>query len=188
MNYQLENITKSDLHPNKLKRLHAFGLTPYRIPIRLKGLSSEGEQWRCHTNVVSMVKRYGGKRLIGQKVIVHEGGVVELNGHSVWITPENKTVCITKRNHTPEELSKGYFIFIPRMVDETPISLDNQTIHYDCLFNHKRVFMLHPFASEGSAELDAMPLKGFRKWKDKLFHYSLRKMQENSTFLLDRVQ
>ena len=92
-----ETVRHSSTVERKLAKL---GLrNPIAVPIRMKGLSSEGDLQRCITNVEKMVVRYGGKVVVGMSY--KEGGELgaRIGRHAVWITPEGKAVCITKANY-----------------------------------------------------------------------------------------
>jgi len=87
-----------------------------KVPKRKKGLTSSGKANNCHDNVFQLVSTFGGRHKHGfllrefpsdrlqQQVIkhplTHEDVEVDsfLGGlcyHSVWLTPENKLVCVT---------------------------------------------------------------------------------------------
>ena len=71
------------------------------VPIRQNGLSSKGIKLRCLQNVANMVAQYGGQMMIG--MIYRKGNIsgdLNVAKHAVWITPEGKAVCITKKNYT----------------------------------------------------------------------------------------
>ena len=142
MNFKYDNIDNQDLHPKKQKMLKQLGLPiSIRVPIRMRGLSSTGTPSLCHNNVTKMVKRYGGKRLVGHTIESHKGGL-EVLDHSVWITPENKIVCITKGNYSKEIVDKGYVIFLPREIDETPNTLVKNS-YYDFVVRGNSVEFLN---------------------------------------------
>jgi len=65
-----------------------------------------GRRGSCHPNVYSLTKRIGGEMLRGY-VIVPNGEKYLLFYHSVWITPEGKTICITDMDLENE------YLFIP---------------------------------------------------------------------------
>jgi hypothetical protein len=71
------------------------------VPIRQNGLSSKGIKLRCLQNVANMVAQYGGQMMIG---MIYRKGNKSVERcfvkHAVWITPEGKAVCITKKNYT----------------------------------------------------------------------------------------
>jgi hypothetical protein len=93
-----------------------------RVPIRTKGLTGSGRPNKCHGNVMGIVNRFGGKILRGYSVTYHTDGMVTFLYHSVWITPEGKSVCVTNnygnsRNWKDQSLirkgDKEYMLFIP---------------------------------------------------------------------------
>jgi len=93
-----------------------------RVPIRTKGLTGSGTRKKCHSNVLGIVKRFEGQILRGYSVNVFKTGYVSLLYHSVWITPEGKSVCITN-NYDNKDLQtedciirkgdKEYMLFLP---------------------------------------------------------------------------
>jgi hypothetical protein len=142
MNFKYHNIDSQDLLPKKQKMLKQLGLPiSIRVPIRMRGLSSTGTPSLCHNNVTKMVKRYGGKRLVGHTIESHKGGL-EVFDHSVWITPENKVVCITKGNYSKEIIKKGYIVFQPREIDASPDTLLKNS-YYDFVVRGKSVVFVN---------------------------------------------
>ena len=184
MSFEYANTDTSDLSIKMIKKLNSVGLKVIRVPIRMSGVSSQGQLSKCHINVKKIVKKYGGKRLIGHTIKVHEDGI-EAFDHSVWITPENKVVCICKVNRSQEELKKGYVLFIPRMIDENPDSVDKESINYDFWITGKRFFAIHPYASKGNPFVGGVRLKNARQWVYKKYHYSLEGMSDKNTYLED---
>lgn len=64
---------------------------------RMRGLTGHGQIRDCHWNVGKLVKRYGGKRVTGYSV--HQDvvkGYLRFYFHSVWLTPENELVDVTR--------------------------------------------------------------------------------------------
>ena len=121
MSFEYANTDTSDLSIKMIKKLNSVGLKVIRVPIRMSGVSSQGQLSKCHINVKKIVKKYGGKRLIGHTIKVHEDGI-EAFDHSVWITPEGKTICITD---VDVDLENEY-LFIPiglGLISLKPISL-----------------------------------------------------------------
>jgi len=184
MSFKYEDADTSDLSYTMTKKLTSVGLKVIRVPIRMSGVSSQGEWMQCHVNVKKIVKKYGGKRLIGHTLDSYEYGI-EAVAHSVWITPENKVVCICKSNRSEEELKKGYFLFIPRMIDENPYSLDEDSVHYDFAIIGKRFFVIHPYASVTELPIDSVRLKNARQWLCKKIDFSLKRMFDTNTYLED---
>jgi len=182
MSFEYANTDTSDLSIKMIKKLNSVGLKVIRVPIRMSGVSSQGQLSKCHINVKKIVKKYGGKRLIGHTIKVHEDGI-EAFDHSVWITPENKVVCICKVNRSEEELDKGYVLFIPRMIDENLDSLDKESINYDFIIVGKRFLAIHPFASKGTPYACNVRLKNAEKWLCKKYSYSLEGMFNTNTYL-----
>ena len=43
-----------------------------------------------------IVQRYGGRRLIGQTISVHENGDIETFNHSVWIKKKTKLFVLVR--------------------------------------------------------------------------------------------
>jgi hypothetical protein len=78
---------------------------PIKVPLRKNGMTSSGIEYHCHPNVQLLVNKFGGKRLVGyilqetskkyNRVRTKE---FELFYHSVWITPEDITVDVTKKS------------------------------------------------------------------------------------------
>ena len=184
MSFEYENVDTSDLSYTLTRKLTSIGLKVIRVPIRMSGVSSQGEWMQCHMNVKRIVQKYGGKRLIGHTLHIDKDGIESI-GHSVWITPENKVVCICKVNRSQEELKKGYVLFIPRMIDENPDSVDKESINYDFWITGKRFFAIHPYASKGNPFVGGVRLKNARQWVYKKYHYSLEGMSDKNTYLED---
>ena len=129
---EYELADETDLPAHGLRKLADLGLKPIRVPIRMNGISSQGEYMQCHWNVKKIVRRYGGKRLIGQEIAhFKECDSIEAFCHSVWITPEQKVVCISKSNYKGDELKKGYIVFVARQIDEIPNILNDPRMHID---------------------------------------------------------
>lgn len=86
---------------------HAGLTSQLSVPIRSKGLSSQGDKNKCITNVMKMVYRYGGELLIGFVYRPNYGAVdypSDFIRHAVWVTPEGNAVCITAQNYeNPED-------------------------------------------------------------------------------------
>jgi hypothetical protein len=78
-----------------------FGLrNPIAVPIRTKGLSSQGDRKSCLPNVIKMAHRYGGQLLVGWVYReTPEGFSDDLMRHAVWVTPEGRAVCVTHANY-----------------------------------------------------------------------------------------
>ena len=67
------------------------------IKKRTRGLTGNSQFRDCHWNVGKLVKRYGGKRVTGYSVQQDTGkGYVRFYFHSVWLTPENELVDVTR--------------------------------------------------------------------------------------------
>ena len=184
INFKYENVDNSDMSYTLRQKLISLGLKAIRVPIRMNGISSQGEYMQCHANVKKIVQKYGGKRLIGQTLKVHEDGAVEAFNHSVWITPENKVVDICKANRSKEELEKGYIVFIPRMIDENPNTLHEETIHFDFVLAGNKYYVLHPFAVQNGA-MQCVHKSKARTLLNNKYNYSLEKMMSLNTYLED---
>ena len=90
---------------------------PIKVPIRKRGMTSSGEEFRCHTNVETIICVYGGRRMIGYNIGVKDGRM-NLMSHSLWITPENELVDVTKKHKEQNlwKINKGdldFQYFIP---------------------------------------------------------------------------
>ena len=184
INFKYENVDNSDMSYTLRQKLISLGLKAIRVPIRMNGISSQGEYMQCHANVKKIVQKYGGKRLIGQTLEVHEDGAVEALHHSVWITPENKVVDICKANRSKEELEKGYIVFIPRMIDENPNTLHEETIHFDFVLAGNKYYVLHPFADQNGV-LECVNKSKANTLINNKFNYSLGQMMSKNTYLED---
>ena len=185
MNFEHEYATNSDVSYKVLRQLNLIGMKPIKVPVRMNGISSKGEYMQCHSNVKKIVQKHGGKRLIGHTFKVSECGALEAFNHSVWITPENKVVDICKNQRTKEELEKGYVIFVPRMIDQNPDSIDKETIHYDFVLKGNKFYVLHPFGNNASAILGQHNKNKARIVLNDKYHYSLREMMNKNTYLED---
>ena len=106
---------------------------PIKVPIRKKGMTSSGKETYCHPNVQLLVNKFGGKRLVGyilQKHSYRKKGIrtkgFELLYHSVWITPEGKTVDVTKKYDSQKKsmINKNYDFqyFIPVTTEDQVLS------------------------------------------------------------------
>lgn len=72
-----------------------------KVPTRIRGLTSSGKVRHCHPNVELLVDNFGGKRMVGYEVSMNKIKHIEfyyLTFHSVWVTPENKLVDVTKKD------------------------------------------------------------------------------------------
>ena len=177
MNFKNYKITNEDLHPKKLKILKQLGLPlPIRVPIRMRGLSSKGTYKRCHNNVIKMVQKYGGKRLVGHEVIPYKRGL-EVLDHSVWITPENKIVCITKENYSKNIIKRGYLVFLPREVDEAPEILVKNS-YYDFIVQGNSVEFLN-----NNGTYKTVKLRSAKKYIKDTYQMDLKMGMKLSNFL-----
>ena len=97
--FECESAKPASLREKNLAK--KFGLkNSIAVPIRTKGLSSQGERKSCLTNVIKMVYRYGGQLLVGWVYReTDEGFIDDFMRHAVWVTPEGRAVCITLANY-----------------------------------------------------------------------------------------
>ena len=98
------NMYGCDIEKSVLPYVHRFvdriGLGEMiRVPIRTKGLTGSGKKNECHQNVLGLVKRYGGQQLRGYLVNMFENHLISLVSHTVWITPERKSVDVTSNSY-----------------------------------------------------------------------------------------
>jgi hypothetical protein len=115
--YGCEIVKREELPSYVSKIISKMRLpNPVKVPIRKRGMTSSGKELCCHRNVNTLTDVYGGKRMIGYSVR-NTDGKVELSSHSVWITPENKLVDVTRKTkeqtffHTNQnDLDYQYFI------------------------------------------------------------------------------
>lgn len=185
INFKYENVDNSDMSYTLRQKLISLGLKAIRVPIRMNGISSEGEYMQCHSNVKKIVQKYGGKRLIGQTLKVHEDGAVEAFNHSVWITPENKVADICKNQRNKEELEKGYVVFIPRMIDKNPNKVNEESIYYDFVIKGSRFYVVHPFGVNETAILQCVHKSKANTLINNKYNYSLKQMMSKNTYLED---
>ena len=125
LNFEYESADTNDVSFKTLRTIKNLGLKVIKVPLRMEGLSSEGDLDKCHQNVNKMVIKYGGEILVGQYLLETDGRIVLAN-HSVWITPERKVACISKINCVVDGggydecfkkfLEQGYILFVPRRV------------------------------------------------------------------------
>ena len=90
-----------DHHEMRLAK-HGGLTSQLAVPIRSKGLSSQGDENFCLVNVMKMVYRYGGELLIGFVYRPNYGAIdypSDFVRHAVWVTPEGKAVCVTSKNY-----------------------------------------------------------------------------------------
>ena len=187
MTFEYEYADASDISYRVLKKLNSLGMRPIRVPIRQTGLSSQGDYLHCHVNVKKMVSRYGGKRLIGHTVGEHDKDCFEVFGHSVWITPENKVVCISKKNWTKQSFhyDKDYLVFIPRMIDETP-DKDEEIINIDFMVIKNKIATINPDEDERYKFHEGTTLKNANNILDVGIQHNLGRMRKNNIFLEKR--
>ena len=93
--------------PSKKEHLVRFansqGLPdPIKVPIRRSGVSGSGDPHQCHTNSLLMADRYGGRVLVGLGFSSEHPNSIVVVGHSVWISPEGKAVCLTLNSSNPQ--------------------------------------------------------------------------------------
>ena len=92
-----------------------------KVPQRKRGLTSSGKERNCHPNVQLLVDTYGGKRMVGYEVIVNRYRhirLIDLRFHSVWLTPENKLVDVTKKDDPSILHGDEIQYFIPVSTDD----------------------------------------------------------------------
>ena len=182
MNYEYEIADATDIGFALLQKLRILGLKPIRVPIRKNGLSSKGDYLMCHANVIKMVNKYGGKRLYGHEVKIYDKDTADFRHHSVWITPENKVVCISKSNYGKETLDKGYVVFIPRLIDEN--CGVTSKVHSDfSIYKNKIMFVDMGGKRIGKTQL----LKNARPQLNEVYSSSSSNMLGITTFLDDRT-
>ena len=184
-NFQCEHANTNDLPYVQIRKVKGLGLNLLRVPIRMNGISSKGQHLKCHANVKKIVRKYGGQRLIGHTIKLYDDGSFETYHHSVWVTPEGKAVDICKANVTPDELEKGYILFIPRMIDHQPNECVNEKMHYDFLVKGKNFFLIFPFASGGNPIVLSGPKSKGKKLIQKTFGFSLDSMMQTTSYLAE---
>ena len=86
-----------------------------------------GGRGKCHENVYSLTRRIGGEMLRGYIILPIGNEKYYFFYHSIWITPEGKSVCITERFPT-EVLDSDLdeYLFLPiglGFISHKPISL-----------------------------------------------------------------
>ena len=183
--FEFEYADASDISYKVLNKLNAIGLKPIKVHVRQKGISSKGDYMQCHANVKKIVQRYGGRRLIGQTISVHEDGDIETFNHSVWITKENKVVCVCKSIWDMKNHDKDYIVFIPRMIDENPNTIHEEKVHLDFVISNNKLVMIHPFATESTPHLKWVHLNNARQVINETQSFSLRKMMDLNIYLED---
>lgn len=91
----------SKISPSLKKLLNNLGVQKVvKVKIRKKGFSSRLPEGNCHSNVMYMVSKYGGRQVTGYAI--HDETIVGMRGrqesihhHSIWETPEGKLVDVT---------------------------------------------------------------------------------------------
>mgnify|MGYP003344311054 CR=1 FL=1 len=110
------------------------------VPVRYKGLTSSGIQLMCHWNVINLVYHYGGYRLGGYCVQrCPDLGITFFQHHSVWVTPENRAVCVTSENYGADMNMSGTtsgmypkdIIFVPLVKEK------RYTVSFSSFYSHK---------------------------------------------------
>lgn len=182
MTFKYEPADATDIGFALLQKLRTLGLKPIRVPIRKNGLSSKGDYRMCHANVIKMVNKYGGKRLDGHEIKIWDNDEVDCRHHSVWITPENRVVCITKANYDKETLEKGYVVFIPRLIDES-CGIRSKCYCDFVIYKNKIMFVDRGGNRIGKTQL----LKNARPQLNEVYTSSSRLMLSVTTFLDDRT-
>jgi hypothetical protein len=136
--YGCDEVKKEELPLYVKKIISKMGLpNPIKVPIRKRGMTSSGMEYNCHSNVVTIKSVYGGKRMIGYNIGEKEGRM-NLMSHSLWITPENELVDVTKKHKEQNlwKINKGdldFQYFIPllelKLNEEKEFGFDSVTIH-----------------------------------------------------------
>ena len=131
-------IVKEELPLYVKKIISKMGLpNPIKVPIRKRGMTSSGREYNCHNNVDTIISVYGGKRMIGYNIGEKEGSM-DLMCHSLWITPENELVDVTRKDKEQNSwnINKGdldFQYFIPllelQLNEEKEFGFDSVTIH-----------------------------------------------------------
>lgn len=78
--------------------LKGMGVTQVmHVPIRRRGMTGSGTPKKCHSNVRLLVKKYGGKVVLGYTLnyTATTDGCIHFLHHSVWETPEGNIVDVT---------------------------------------------------------------------------------------------
>ena len=92
-----------------------------KVPQRKRGLTSSGKERNCHPNVQLLVDTYGGKRMVGYEVSMNKFCDIrffDILFHSVWMTPENKLVDVTKKDDPSILHGDEIQYFIPVSTDD----------------------------------------------------------------------
>ena len=96
--YGCDLVKSEELKPYVYHLLSKIGLSnPIKVPERKRGMTSSGKEYRCHMNVRTISHRYGGKEVLGY-MVMYKNNKLRLWSHSVWNTPENKLVDVTKKS------------------------------------------------------------------------------------------
>jgi len=114
-----------------------------RVPIQTKGMTGSGKPNECHSNVLGIVKWKKGKILRGYFVCIYNNGVVTMNNHSVWISPEGRCKDITNNYDDRDGMDenciirkgdKEYILFVPvslGLIDELGIGVNEVSFRSD---------------------------------------------------------
>jgi len=119
--YGCEIIKKEELPSYLNKVISKMRLpNPIKVPIRKRGMTSSGKEMCCHKNVSTLTEVYEGKRMMGY-LIGKTDDRIDLFSHSVWMTPENKLVDVTRKTKEqnsfhPNQNDLDYQYFIPLLV------------------------------------------------------------------------
>ena len=119
------------------------------VPLREKGYTASGKSFRCHTNVNTLMKKYGGSRILGYAIAIVNcpyTGRKEyvFNSHSCWKTPEGKLVDVTDNirfggKQYLNKNNKRYIRFIPMFEENVDKSHTTYLWSLDFLYNFERV-------------------------------------------------
>jgi len=186
-NYGCNEVEVSELPKYVNEMISTLNLKrPIKVSQRQKGMTSSGKPYKCHSNVETLVKNYGGKRMVGymiQKTRIDDA--LDLLFHSVWVTPEGKLADVTEKDnfqkeHTFNEDNEKYQYFIP--VSEREFYLRDMGIPkdykklgygYGAVISHENIYK-----SWDSPTLNKMVVKsginfsktrGSRWWRDTSF-------------------
>jgi len=103
--YGCEVVKKEEIEPFIYHLISKIGLpNPIKVPERKRGMTSSGKKYNCHMNVRTLTERYGGKEVLGYMVQSYRNKDLRLWSHSVWNTPENKLVDVTKKTKNQNTL------------------------------------------------------------------------------------
>jgi hypothetical protein len=145
---------------------------PIEVECRRVGLKSKGVANECHNNVVKMVYAYGGSVLTGLAIDeMPRLGMRRYYGHSVWLTPEGRAVCLTLGHLDEDIMFVPLFIHNQKDVQEMYGNDDiDLPVPLSFLVNHHLQWMIfnYPLSHKVAMEFLSNPRKKLKRMFPKI--------------------